>query len=112
MTFLVNTHQHYVLTGVEAATGSLGHGLPIAVGFALAAKKMKFKNRIDVLLGDGECNEGTIWGPAMLASAKSLERLTVVIDFNKWQATDRSKGFWNSILCLINGDPSAGKVLK
>ncbi len=79
------------LPGIEAATGSLGHGLPIALGFAIASKKNNWSNRIDVLIGDGESNEGTIWEAAMLAGAKKLENLTVVTDYNKWQATDRSQ---------------------
>ena len=79
------------LSGIEAATGSLGHGLPIALGFAFASRKNKHLNRIDVLIGDGESNEGTIWESAMLAGAQKLDNLTVVIDFNKWQATDRSQ---------------------
>ena len=79
------------LSGIEAATGSLGHGLPIALGFALASKKNNWSNRIDVLIGDGESNEGTTWEAAMLAGSQKLENLTVVTDFNKWQATDRSQ---------------------
>lgn len=79
------------LPGVEAATGSLGHGLPLAVGMAIAAKVKKQSHRIDVILGDGECNEGSIWEAAMLAAAQKLDNLTIVVDFNKWQATDRSQ---------------------
>lgn len=78
------------LPGIEAATGSLGHGLPMAVGMALAGRLGGAGYRIDVLLGDGECNEGTIWEAAMLAAGQRLSQLTVVVDFNKWQATDRS----------------------
>lgn len=78
------------LPGIEAATGSLGHGLPLAVGMALAARLEGKKHRIDVLMGDGECNEGSVWEAAMLASGQRLGQITVVVDFNKWQATDRS----------------------
>jgi transketolase len=77
--------------GIEAATGSLGHGLPIGVGLALAAKVRKSAAKVVVLLGDGECNEGSVWEAAMLAPALDLNNLCVVVDFNKWQATDRSK---------------------
>ena len=78
--------------GVEAATGSLGHGLPIGLGLALAAKIQKYPYRVFVCLSDGECNEGSVWEAAMTAPAISggLDNLLVVVDYNKWQATDRS----------------------
>jgi transketolase len=76
--------------GVEAATGSLGHGLPIGVGLALAGKVHKRNYRTFVVLSDGECNEGSVWEAALLAAAQKLENLFVIIDYNKWQATDRS----------------------
>ena len=79
------------LPGIEAATGSLGHGLPMAVGMALAAKLRREKSRVMVLLGDGECNEGSIWEAAMLAASQKLSNLTVFVDYNKWQATGRSE---------------------
>ena len=81
-----------MLPGVEAATGSLGHGLPIACGHAMAAR-MKGKPtdyRVYALLSDGENNEGSVWEAAMFASAQKLENLCVIIDYNKWQATARS----------------------
>jgi transketolase len=77
--------------GVEAATGSLGHGLPIGVGFALASRLKKMKNRIYVLMSDGECNEGSVWEAALFAAAQKLANLVIIIDFNKWQATGRSE---------------------
>ena len=79
------------LPGVEAATGSLGHGLPIGVGMAMAAKIQKRDYRVFALLSDGECNEGSIWEAALLAASQKLNRLTVIIDFNKWQATGSSE---------------------
>ena len=79
------------IPGIEAATGSLGHGFPMAVGMAIAAKTKGQSHRIDVILGDGECNEGSIWEAAMLTGAQKLDNLTIVVDFNKWQATDRSR---------------------
>ena len=79
------------VAGVEAATGSLGHGLPIGAGLALGAKKMVINNHIYVLMSDGECNEGSVWEAALFAAAQKLNRLIVIIDFNKWQATGRSE---------------------
>lgn len=79
-----------LIPGVEAATGSLGHGLPMAVGISLAQKITKTTVRTYVILGDGECNEGSIWESAMFAASNSLESLTVFVDLNEWQATDRS----------------------
>ena len=79
------------IPGIEAATGSLGHGLPIAVGLALAAKMKGQAYKTYALLSDGECNEGSIWEAAMMASSHKLENLVAIIDFNKWQATGRSE---------------------
>lgn len=80
-----------LLPGVEAATGSLGHGLPIANGHALAAKvKERGEYRVYALMSDGECNEGSVWEAAMFASAQKLGNLCVIVDYNKWQATARS----------------------
>jgi transketolase len=79
------------IPGIEAATGSLGHGLPLGVGMDLAARIAALKSRTFVLMGDGECNEGSIWEAAMLAASHKLDKLTVIIDFNRWQATGRSE---------------------
>jgi transketolase len=80
-----------LLPGVEAATGSLGHGLPIACGHALAGRiKGSAPYRVFALMSDGECNEGSVWEAAMFASAQKLDNLCVVVDYNKWQATARS----------------------
>ena len=76
--------------GVEAATGSLGHGLSIGVGLALAARLLGQSYRVMVLVSDGECNEGSLWEAAMFAGGQRLDRLMAVVDFNKWQATGRS----------------------
>ena len=76
--------------GVELATGSLGHGLPVGCGLALAGRIKHLDYRTLVVMSDGECNEGSVWEAAMFAAGKSLGRLTVVIDYNKWQATGRS----------------------
>ncbi len=71
--------------GLECATGSLGHGLGIGVGLALAAKIQKRSYRVFVVLGDGECNEGSVWEAAQLAAAWKLDNLCVIVDCNGWQ---------------------------
>ncbi len=77
--------------GVEWATGSLGHGLSVGIGMALAASIQKRDYRTVALLSDGECNEGSVWEAAMFAAAQKLGSLTVLVDYNKWQATGRSE---------------------
>jgi transketolase len=72
--------------GVEASTGALGHGLPIGVGMALAARLKKQSHRVVVLTGDGEINEGSIWEAALSAAKHRLSNLTVIIDYNKLQS--------------------------
>lgn len=81
----------FQLPGIEAATGSLGHGLPIALGMALAARIHRESYNVYAVLSDGECNEGSIWEAALLAGAQKVANLCVIIDFNKWQATGRSQ---------------------
>lgn len=76
--------------GIEAATGSLGHGLSIATGVAMSAKMNGSSFKTVALLSDGECNEGSTWEAALLAPAHRLHNLIAIVDFNKWQATGRS----------------------
>jgi transketolase len=76
--------------GVEASTGSLGHGLPLALGMALAQRIQDYSYRCFVLMSDGECEEGTVWEAALFAAAQRLDNVAVIIDYNKWQATGRS----------------------
>lgn len=77
--------------GVEWATGSLGHGLGVAVGKALGARILQRSPRFVVILSDGECNEGSVWEAAMYAAGQNLGNLLALVDFNKWQATARSR---------------------
>jgi transketolase len=79
-----------LLPGVEAATGSLGHGLPIGCGTALSGRIKGERFRVFALLSDGENNEGSVWEAAMFAAAQKLENVCVIVDYNKWQATARS----------------------
>lgn len=76
--------------GVEAATGSLGHGLSMACGMALGQRIQGHDSRFVVLLSDGECEEGSTWEAAMFAAAQKLDRVVAIVDYNKWQATGRS----------------------
>ena len=77
--------------GVEWATGSLGHGLPVGAGMALAGKIKKKDYHVVVVMSDGECEEGSVWEAAMFAAQHRLSRLMAVVDFNKWQATGRNR---------------------
>ncbi len=70
---------------IEATTGSLGHGMPMAVGMAMALKMNSSAARVYVLVGDGECEEGTTWEAAMNASRYGLDNLVVILDSNKLQ---------------------------
>ena len=77
--------------GIEATSGSLGHGLSLGLGMALSAKINSLSYRVYILLSDGECNEGSVWEAALMAPAQGLDNLVAIVDFNKWQATGRSE---------------------
>ncbi len=81
-------HASHKVKGVEFSTGSLGHGLPYAVGRALGEKINKSKNKIYVLISDGELNEGTTWESLLFASFHKLDNLFIIIDYNKIQSLD------------------------
>lgn len=78
------------LPGVEASSGSLGHGLGLGVGMAVALRLGGAEARVFVVLSDGECNEGSVWEAALWAPAHELDNLVAVVDFNKLQATGPS----------------------
>lgn len=71
--------------GAELSTGSLGHGIAVAVGIALAFKIQKSPRRVFTLIGDGEANEGSVWEAVMVATHQRLENLTILLDFNRSQ---------------------------
>jgi len=79
------------LPGIEAATGSLGHGLPLGLGMAMAGRIQGHDFKVYALLSDGECNEGSVWEAALFAAAQRVANLCVIVDFNRWQATGRSE---------------------
>ncbi len=83
---LLGGHPERKIPGVEASTGSLGHGLSIAIGFALAARHDGRRHRVIAVVGDGESNEGSVWEAALCAGKHRLSNLTVVIDYNKQQS--------------------------
>lgn len=79
----------YDIPGVEASTGALGHGLSFSIGIAYANKADGNDSHVYVMLGDGECQEGSVWEGALSAPSLQLDNLTVIIDHNKLQAMDR-----------------------
>lgn len=86
---LLAGHVSDQVPGVEISSGSLGHGLSVAVGMALAAKINKKSWNNYVVMSDGECDEGSIWEAALLAGHHRLKNLIVLIDFNKIQSFGR-----------------------
>lgn len=81
-------HVSHHVPGVDFSTGSLGHGLSVGAGMAIAAKQDNKKHNVYVVLGDGECNEGSVWEAAQLAAHFGLDNLTVIVDNNKMQSLD------------------------
>lgn len=79
-------HPNVHIPGVEFHSGSLGHLLSVSMGTAIDCKLRNNKNKVVVILGDGELNEGSIWEGALVASAKKLDNLIAVVDRNKFQA--------------------------
>lgn len=86
---LVGVSTRNGVPGIEATTGSMGHGLPVGVGMAFAAKLRKQSHRIVVLISDGECDEGSTWEAVLQAGHLKLDNLLVVVDANKWQSFGR-----------------------
>lgn len=80
--------KHDSVPGVEISSGSLGHGLPISVGLALAHKLKSNKNKTICLVGDGECNEGSVWEALMAGAQFKLKNLILIIDSNKLESLD------------------------
>jgi transketolase len=89
-------HISHHVPGVEFSTGSLGHGLPVAVGMALAARRARKTHRILCLMSDGDCDEGSTWEALLFAAQHRLDNLTVIVDYNRVQAL----GFSRDILDL------------
>lgn len=83
-------HISHYIPGVEFSTGSLGHGLPVALGMALSAKQSGKKHKIFCLMSDGDCNEGSTWEAIMLAAQHKFDNLTGIVDYNRLQALGKS----------------------
>lgn len=112
---LLGAHPEIGLPGVEAATGSLGQGLSVACGLALALRRRRSQGRVFALLSDAECNEGQVWEAASFAAHHHLDNLVAVVDCNGMQAmgptrnildmtslADRWRAFgWHA--CDVNG---------
>ena len=79
---------HKNVPGVEISTGSLGHGLSIGSGLAYGAKINKSTEKVFVILGDGECDEGSIWEAALISNHFKLNNLIAIVDYNKMQSLD------------------------
>lgn len=77
--------------GIESSNGSLGQGLSMAIGIALAGKKKELDFKVYVFLGDGECNEGSVWEAVMSAPQLGLDNLVAVVDYNKLQSDGSSE---------------------
>lgn len=84
-------HPNRNIPGIEFHSGSLGHLLSVAIGVAYDCKLKNIKNRIVVILGDGELNEGSIWEAALIASAYKLDNLVAVVDRNQFQANIKTE---------------------
>ncbi len=88
---LLQGHPDLTIPGIEAVTGSLGQGLSIGVGMALALRLDRRPSRVYVVMGDGEQSEGQLWEAAMAASNFKVDNLTAFLDWNKTQATGRTE---------------------
>lgn len=88
------------VSGLEYSAGSLGHGFPASVGMAIANHQTRNKGKIFAIVGDGECNEGSIWESIMLASHLKLNNITAIVDYNKIQSFGRTNE-------VINQEPIA-----
>ena len=95
-------HPHNVLPGVEMNSGSLGHGLPVCVGMALAGKMDGSPRRVYTVMGDGELAEGSVWEGVMAASHYKLDNLCAVVDRNKLQISGGTED-------VMSHEPLAGR---
>jgi transketolase len=83
---LLGVHPHHGVAGIDFSTGSLGQGLSMAAGAAMAARLQRSHRRVYALLSDAECNEGSVWEAAMFAAHHRLDNLVAIVDLNGQQA--------------------------
>jgi transketolase len=95
---LLGVHPEHVIAGIDFSTGSLGHGLPLGAGAALAARFLGSSRRVFVLVSDAECNEGSLWEAVMFAAHWKLSNLVAIVDLNGQQAL----GYTREVLSLEN----------
>jgi transketolase len=98
------THPDYGLPGIEASTGSLGHGLSLAVGMALADKVAKIQRNVFIVLSDGEMQEGSVWEAMMLAPTLKISNIIAFLDLNDFQS------FGKTSQCHPNFYPIVDKI--
>ncbi len=99
---IIEEHPNHIVPGVEVSTGSLGHGLSIGIGMAIAAKVKKTSTNVFVITSDAECDEGETWEGALSAGHHALNNLCVLLDYNKVQAFGTKKD-------VLNIEPLADK---
>jgi len=99
---LLEEHPSHTVNGIEVSTGSLGHGLSIGIGMALAAKIKKSTYKVFVLLSDAECDEGETWEAILSAAHHNLDNLIVYLDYNKVQALGKK-------IDILNIEPLTNK---
>jgi transketolase len=87
----LGVHPERCVPGIDFSTGSLGHGLSMGAGAALAARLQSSTRRVFVLISDGECNEGSVWEAAMFAAHRKLGNLVAIVDANGQQAFGRTR---------------------
>jgi transketolase len=92
---ILHGHISHHIPGVELSTGSLGHGLPVACGMAMAARNQNKKHRVFCLMSDGDCNAGSTWEAIMLAGQHKFDNLIGIVDYNRLQALGRSEDIIN-----------------
>jgi transketolase len=88
---ILMSHTSHKVKGIDLSTGSLGHGLPVATGVALAKRIKKIKSKIFVLLSDGELDEGSNWESLLFCAHHKLNNIVIIIDYNKIQSIDLVK---------------------
>jgi transketolase len=98
----LGAHPEHVLDGIDFSTGSLGHGLSIGAGAALAARLQGSTRSVYVLLSDAECNEGSVWEAVMFAAHHGLSNLVAIVDLNRQQAFGYTRD-------VLNLDPLSDK---